>query len=399
MVILMKILGIVAEYNPFHNGHLYHLKKSLEYTNAEATVVVMSGNFIQRGEPALLDKFTRADTAVKNGIDLVIELPLYYSVATAETFSYGAVKLLSECGVNFLSFGAETNNLEKLKNIASLLSNEPTSYSAELKKQLETGISYPEARSNTVSKLLGISNNILTKPNNILAVEYLKALYSLNPNIEPVLIDRVDSGYHDTDSNTNILSATGIREKLKNNEDIDLYVPEITLNYIKTPIFIENFEENIMYALRKMSLENIKDLPDVTEGLENRILYALSYSKSLSELIDNIKTKRYPMTRVKRILMSALLDISKTNLNTFNSIGGPLYIRVLSFNEKGRELLSEISATSSLPIITSVNKFLEKATELQKEMLLADILATNIYTLATKEKTMNLDFLRRLKNV
>jgi len=156
MVINMKILGIVAEYNPFHNGHLYHLQKSLEYTKAEATVAVMSGNFIQRGEPALLDKFTRADLAVKNGIDLVIELPLYYSVATAEHFAFGSIKLLDECGTNFISFGAETNNLEKLKSIATLLNNEPMTYSAELKKQLETGISYPEARANAVSEVLGI---------------------------------------------------------------------------------------------------------------------------------------------------------------------------------------------------------------------------------------------------
>lgn len=395
----MKILGIVAEYNPFHNGHLYHLQKSLEYTNADATIAVMSGNFIQRGEPALLDKFTRADMAVKNGIDLVVELPLYYSVATAEHFAYGAIKILNECGINYLSFGAETSNLNKLKSIATLLNNEPENYSSELKKQLETGISYPEARSNAVSNILGISNNILNKSNNILAIEYLKSINNLNPNIEPILIDRVDSNYYDTDSNTNILSATGIREKLKNNEDINLYVPDKTLESIGSPVFLENFEDNILYSLRKMDLESIKELPDVTEGLENRILYSLTTSNSLTELINNIKTKRYPLTRIKRILLSALLDMSKTNLTTFNKCGGPQYIRVLSFNEKGRELLSKISTTSSLPVVTSVNKFLEKANEIQKEMILTDILSTNIYTLATKEKTMNLDFLRRLKNV
>jgi len=399
MVINMKILGIVAEYNPFHNGHLYHLQKSLELTKADATIAIMSGNFIQRGEPALLDKFTRADIAVKNGIDLVIELPLYYSVATAELFAFGAIKLLKECGIDFLSFGAESNNLEKLKSIATLLNNESIEYSTELKKQLETGISYPEARANTVSKILGISNNILTKPNNTLAIEYLKNIYKLSPNIEPILIDRIDSGYHDIASTTNILSATGIREKLKNKESIDMYVPKKTLETINSPVFLEHFEDNIMYSLRKMTLENIKELPDVTEGLENRIFYALSNSKSLEELLDNIKTKRYPMTKIKRILISALLDMSKINLNTFNKSDGPQYIRVLSFNEKGKELLSIISATSSLPLVTSVNKFLEKATELQKEMLFSDILATNIYTLKTDEKIMNLDFLRRLKNV
>jgi len=395
----MKILGIVAEYNPFHNGHLYHLQKALEASNADATIAVMSGNFIQRGEPALLDKFTRADIAVKNGIDLVIELPLYYSVATAEKFAFGAVKLLSECGVNNIAFGVENNDIEKLNSITDILIKEPVNYKEELKKQLDLGLSYPEARSNAVSKILGISNNILNKPNNILAIEYLKALKTINSSITPILLDRVDSGYYDTDSNTNILSATGIREKLKNNEDVDVYLPSNTLENMYKPVFLENFEENIIYALRKMSLEDLKELPDVTEGLENRIFYAIQNSKSLEELLNNIKTKRYPLTRIKRILISALLDMSKTNLNTFDKSGGPQYIRVLSFNQKGQELLSTITSTTSLPVVTSVNKFFENSNEIQEEMILSDILATNIYTMATEDKIMNLDYSRRLKNV
>lgn len=397
----MKILGIVAEYNPFHNGHLYHLKKSKELTNADATIAVMSGNFIQRGEPALLDKFTRADIAVKNGIDLVIELPLYYSVATAEKFAEGAVKLLNECGANYISFGAECSDLDRLKMIADILKTESEEYKSELKKQLVLGISYPEARSNAISRVTKLSNNILNKSNNILAVEYLKALYSINSVIEPILVERIDSGYNDINSNTNILSATGIREKLKNKENIDAYIPDETRKNLTTsPIFLENFEKNIMYALRKMELEDIKDLPDVTEGLENRIFYALSSSSStIQELLNNIKTKRYPLTKIKRILLSALLGMSKTNFNTFNSLGGPQYIRILSFNETGRNLLKYITNVSTLPVITSVNKFLQNATEIQKEMLFSDISATNIYTLETDEKIMNLDYLRRLKNV
>ena len=395
----MKILGIVAEYNPFHNGHLYHLQKALEASNADATIAVMSGNFIQRGEPALLDKFTRADIAVKNGIDLVIELPLYYSVATAEKFAFGAIKLLSECGVNSIAFGVENNDIEKLNSISDILIDEPVNYKDELKAQLDLGLSYPEARSNAISKILGISNNILNKPNNILAIEYLKALKAIKSNITPILLDRVDSGYYDTDSNTNILSATGIREKLKNNEDVDVYLPSNTLENMYKPVFLEDFEENIIYALRKMSLEDLRELPDVTEGLENRIFYAIQNSKSLEELINNIKTKRYPLTRIKRILISALLDMSKTNLNTFDKSGGPQYIRVLSFNQKGQELLSTITSTTSLPVVTSVNKFFENSNEIQEEMLLSDILATNIYTMATEDKIMNLDYLRRLKNV
>ena len=154
-----------------------------------------------------------------------------------------------------------------------------------------------------------------------------------------------------------------------------------------------------MYALRKISLEELRELPDVTEGLENRIFYAISTSASVLEILDKVKTKRYPLTRIKRIILSALLNVSKINLDTFEKSGGPQYIRVLSFNEKGRNLLTNITATSSIPIITSVNKFLKDSNEIQKEMLLSDILATNVYSIVTKEKIMNLDYLRRLKDV
>ena len=395
----MNILGIVAEYNPFHNGHLYHLERSIEETNADATICVMSGNFVQRGEPALIDKFKRADIAVKNGVDLVIELPLYYSIATAEKFAKGAITLLNHCGVNTLSFGAETNNLDKLKSIARLLLDEPTFYKKELKKELDTGVSFPEARANAVSKVLGINKGLLIQPNNILGIEYLKTIYSLNANIEPHTIERIDSGYHDLDSNTNILSATGIREKLLNNNDIDIFLPSISLESLDNPVFFKNFEEILMYVLRTISLEELKDIPDVTEGLENRIFYAISTSTTVDEIIDKVKTKRYPLTRIKRILLSALLNISKINLDTFESLSGPQYVRILSFNEKGRNLLKNIAATSSIPVVTSVNKFLKDANEIQKEMLLSDILATNIYSIVTKEKVMNLDYLRRLKDV
>ena len=395
----MNILGIVAEYNPFHNGHLYHLAKSIEETNADATICVMSGNFVQRGEPALIDKFKRADIAIKNGVDLVIELPLYYSLATAEKFAKGAITLLNHCGVNTLSFGAETSDLDKLKGIARLLIDEPILYKEELKKELDTGISFPEARANAVSKVLTINKNLLIHPNNILGIEYLKTIYSLNSNINPHIIERIDSGYHDLESNTNILSATGIREKLINNNDVDIFLPQITLENLDNPVFFKDFEKILMYALRKVTLEELREIPDVTEGLENRIFYAISTSTSISEIIDKVKTKRYPLTRIKRILLSILLNISKINLDTFESLGGPQYIRILSFNEKGRNLLKDITTTSSIPVVTSINKFLKDASEIQKEMLLSDILATNIYSIVTKDKIMNLDYLRRLKDV
>lgn len=392
----MKILGIVAEYNPFHNGHLYHLNKSLEKTNADYTVCVMSGNFIQRGEPALINKFERAEMAIKNGIDLVIELPVYYAVSTAEKFAYASIKLLNECGINYLAFGTENDNINTLTSISELITNETPEYQKELKKQLNLGLSFPDARSKAISKLLNISAHILNQPNNILAIEYLKAISKINPLITPVQIERVDSGYHDLNSATNILSATGIREKIKNNEDIDLFLPENILNMIKDPILLDDFEQLILFSLRNITIDKIKELPDVTEGLENRIYSSLLSSPNLNTLLDKIKTKRYPLTRIKRILISSLLSLTKEKLDLFDKNGGPQYIRILKTSEKGKELLSEISKQSTLPVITSVSKFLQNATDLQKEMLIKDIQATNIYTLVNNDKTMNLDYTRRI---
>lgn len=392
----MNILGIIAEYNPFHNGHLYHLNSAKLKVNADYTICVMSGNFIQRGEPALINKFIRSDMAIKNGIDLVIELPVYYSNATAEKFAYAGVKLLNECNANFISFGCESDDIQTLTSVSNLLSNETYEYQNELKKHLNLGLSYPDARSKTISKLLNISAHILNQPNNVLAIEYLKAISKINPEITPVPIQRVDSNYYDTDSKTNILSATGIREKLKNSEDIDIFLPQNSLNLLENPIFMQDFEQLILFSLRKLSIDDLKNLPDVTEGLENRIFSAIIASSTLSELIDKIKTKRYPLTRIKRILISALLSLSKETLTLFDKLGGPQYLRVLGCNEKGKELLSLISKKSTLPIVTSINKFLYTASEPQKEMLSKDILATNIYTLISKDKTMNLDYTRRI---
>ena len=392
----MNILGIVAEYNPFHNGHLYHLKTAIEKTNADYTICVMSGNFIQRGEPALVNKFIRTDMAIKNGIDLVIELPVYYAVSTAEKFAYAGVKILNECGINYLAFGAENSNLNTLISISELLTNETPEFKGELKKQLDLGLSYPDARSKTISEILNVSSNILAQPNNILAIEYLKAISKINPLITPIPIERVDSGYHDKNSATHILSATGIREKLKNSQDIDLFVPENTLSLLNDTVFLENFEQLILFSLRNLSIEQIKNLPDVTEGLENRIYSSLLTSPDITTLIDKIKTKRYPLTKIKRILLSALLSLSKESLQKFDKEGGPQYIRILGTSEKGKELLPLVTKSSNLPVITSISKFLTQANEIQKEMLYKDILATNIYTLMTKDKTMNLDYTRRI---
>lgn len=391
----MKLLGIIAEYNPFHNGHLYQLQQAKEQYQPDATIAVMSGNFIQRGDVALFDKFTRAKIAVENGIDLVIELPTYYAVATAEIFASAGIKLLSECGITALSFGCEENNIETLDKIADTLAHETEAFQNTLKTHLDTGLSFPQARAKTLQELLPEQDiqPILDAPNNILAIEYLKALKRQNYSCTILPIKRKNTGYHDLTGQENIASATAIREMMRHKQDVTPYLSKHTLamDITNKPLFLQDFQDLILYALRKMSIEQLAELPDVTEGLENRIYNAIHESTTLNELIEKIKTKRYPETRIKRILISALLGLTKTASTQFQQNGGPQYIRVLACNENGKLALSEISKHTKLPIITSLKRFLTNANELQKNMLFTDISATDIYTLLS-EQPMNLDF-------
>lgn len=393
----MNILGIVTEYNPFHNGHLYHLNKSKELSHADATVCVMSGNFIQRGEPALFDKFARAKSAIKNGVDIVIELPVYYAVSTADKFASSAIQILDNVGITHLSFGSESGSIDELYKIASILANEPNEYKNSLKTELETGVSYPEARANALAGISNISPNIILTPNNILGIEYLKTIIKNSFSIAPIAIKRASCNYHEKDSKDNILSATGIREKLKSNIDISSFIPANSLLLSPTPVFLESFEKEILYSLRRLNKEQIKNIPDVTEGLENRIEDAILTSSSVNELIDRIKTKRYPLTRIKRIIISALLNLSKTKSEEFDNANGPQYIRILAFSDKGKELLPMITKKSSIPVVTSLNNFMKSAAPLALDMINADILSTNIYALANNNKNLiNYDYLNRL---
>lgn len=391
----MKLLGIIAEYNPFHNGHLYQLQQAVEQFQPDAVIAVMSGNFIQRGDVALFDKFTRAKIAVNNGIDLVIELPTYYAVSTAEHFATGSIKLLTACGITALSFGCEENHFETLDKIADALAQESKDFQIALKNYLAKGISFPQARAKALQDILPEQNilTILNEPNNILAIEYLKALKRQNTSCTILPIHRKNTGYHDLAGQENIASSTAIREMMRKKQDVTPYLSSQTLvmNLTNKPLFLQDFENLLLYALRKMTLSQIADLPDVTEGLENRIYSAIHESTSLPELIKTIKTKRYPETRIKRILISALLGLNKTAFSQFQQAGGPQYLRVLACNEIGKKVLSEIANQSKLPVVTSLKRFLTNANDLQKNMLFTDITATDIYTLLS-EQPMNLDF-------
>ncbi|MCX7708548.1 MAG: nucleotidyltransferase [Clostridia bacterium] len=401
----MKVLGLIVEYNPFHNGHAYHLEEAVKLSGADYVVCVMSGNFIQRGEPAIVNKWARTQMALEAGVDLVIELPLVYAMGSAEYFAFGAVKLLDSLGVtDYLCFGSEHGSIEALESIADILINEPPAYQEILKAQMNTGISYPSAREKALTEycktmdLPAEIENIIGSSNNILGIEYLKALKKLSSRITPLTIQRVSNDYHTREITGSISSATAIRNHIKNNDSSDFAfkqlketLPTSIANILEKefeagrgPVFQDHFEAQIFVTLRKSPVSEIASLCYVAEGLENRLRKASEQSGTLEALIESVTTKRYPRTRVQRILFNALLGITTDEFNTFNSFGGPQYIRVLGFNHRASSLMSQINKKASLPVIMKVADFKHSCNPLLKRMLEIESLATNIYVLAYK---------------
>ena len=404
------ILGIVSEYNPLHNGHLHHLNLSKKISGCSFTVAVMSGNFTQRGDTALVDKWTRAEMALKAGVDLVIELPTLYALSSAENFADGAIKILNSLGVvDYISFGSEIGEIAPLNDVASILYKEPKEFSNLISKQLKSGLSYPKARELAVSMYFGSSSKkfkeVLENPNNILGIEYLKALKKHRSPIEPITIKRDYSDYNSKTVKKGIASATAIRTMIEQNKNIHYVVPYETYELMEQKIenkeIIKNlsvFEKEIIYTLRKMSVQEIASLPDVSEGLEFRIKEAANISNTLESLLYNIKTKRYAETRIRRILLYALLGIKEKDINMSRRITP--YIRILGFNKHGKRIISAIAANNPrLKIIVSVKKFMETNIDpLQKAMISKDILATNIYTLGYSSNAgiANLDYTQKV---
>ncbi len=407
---MSKVIGIIAEYNPFHNGHLYHLQKSLQMTHSSYSVAVVSGNFTQRGSTSLVDKWAKAEIAIKNGIDLVLELPLLYSISSAENFAEGAIKILDSLKViDYLSFGSELGDISTLNIIADILYKEPKAYKNILSHELSKGLSFPKARENALLMYLNDIrrfSNLLSSPNNILGIEYLKALKKLKSPITPITVERYNSGYHDTTYNGNVASATAIRNIVKNNgwDILRKVVPENTFSTLLENIKVGHvvsdlsvFEKQIIYNLRKMSIQEIAELPDVSEGLENAIKNAANSCNSVVEFLNIIKSKRYTNTRIQRILLYALLGITKKDM-ALSKKAIP-YVRVLGFNNKGKYLISEIAKSNpKLEIITSVKKYMDTSNNKNSKYLLEkDIWATNVYTIGYEyDSWNNLDYTHKL---
>ncbi|MBS4536093.1 nucleotidyltransferase [Clostridium sp. D2Q-14] len=389
----MNIVGLITEYNPFHNGHKYHLKQSKHETKCDYSISIMSGNFVQRGEPAIIDKWHRAKMAIDSGVDLVLELPTIYSTMSAEFFAYGAVRLLNELNVvDFISFGSETNNIKSFDKIANILINETPIFKDTIKYHLNKGLSYPKARAKTLKKILNDTKiiNILNNPNNILAIEYMKALKILNSSIKPHSVQRIGAGYHDINLSENISSATGIRNSLlKNNiltQDLINNLPKSSRKYINEYLkkysnfnTLANYNDILLYKLRTINPKTMKKFFDIEDGLENRIIEEANKSDNIISIINSVKTKRYAYTRLQRILIHILLDIKFEKEHILNF---PLYARILGANSKGFKILNEIKNNSNISIINKVAHYKKK-----NPIFYLDIQASNIYFLGTKNTT------------
>lgn len=407
---MSEVLGIIGEYNPFHNGHLYHIAKSKEETGAQYVVCVISGNFVQRGDTSIINKWAKAKMALEGGADLVIELPTIYSISSAENFAEGAIKILNSLKiVDTISFGMEANDVSILNNIANVLYAEPKEYTTMLAHELQKGNSFPKARENALLMYLNDIKkyaNVLSGSNNILGIEYLKALKRTKSNITPVGIKREKVLYKDQYMVDEFASATAIRRMLMTRQfdDVRKSIPKTSYKILGEELKqghyvldLFKFEKEILYQLRKMTVEEIKKLPDVSEGLENSIKNAADSCNSLNELINIVKSKRFTQTRIMRILLYTLLEIDKKQMETSRKIIP--YTRVLGMNEKGKQLISEITkANPKINIVTSVKKYMDDNNNKNlKEMLQKDIFATNVYTLGyEKDSWANLDYTNKI---
>ncbi len=376
----MKIAGIIAEYNPFHTGHAYHIAKTREKCGADHIICVISGNFTQRGEPAIYDKWARARAALENGADLVLELPFCYAVQSAEGFAQGGIGVLDALScIDFLSFGAENDDVDTMRRIAETLINEPADFHATLKCALLKGLSYPAARANALTALLPNAQDALWAcPNNILGIEYIKALIKTGSRIEPSAVKRQGGGYASASLHERFSSAKAIRSAIrKGNMEYLRFLPKYDAAAYGEPVFPEMMFPFLIFRLRSMQLFEIEKIEGVCEGLEYKIADAAKTSQSYHELIGKIKSKRFTYTRIQRVLLYCLFGLTKDKMASLRE--ERLYARVLGVRRECLPLLSLLSKRSTIRLVTKASEFLENP------LFEADLFATDIYSLFTKK--------------
>jgi predicted nucleotidyltransferase len=395
----MRIVGLIAEYNPFHKGHTYHIQKAKELSGADHVIVVMSGDFVQRGAPALLPKHLRAEMALSCGADAVFELPVSYATGSAELFATGAVSLLDQLGVtDALCFGAECDALSTLEPVAQTLAAEPQDYRLSLRRALKSGVPFPLARQRALEehfKLAGSEaadfSSMLSLPNNILAIEYLKALYRLDSSIEPFVLKRKDSDYHQETLQRGFNSASAIRKVFSDSTDIrqirDLLadpLPAPCLSIIereygkRLPVMANDFSLLTKHALLCHSARELEQYQDLSPELSNRIARHLGSWTNFEEFCELIKTRDLTYTRVSRALIHILLEIKKDDIHSYIRQGYHEYARLLGFRKESHSILSEIHKKSSLKLVTkSADHF--ALSSFGRKMLKKDVSAADLY--------------------
>ena len=366
----MKSVGIIAEYNPFHNGHLYHLKEIKKMFPDYTIILVMSGNFMQRGETSVINKYTKTKIALDNNIDLVIELPFNFATQSADIFAKGSLQILNKLKVDYLVFGSETNDIQKLKSFAHIQLNN-TQYDDQVKKYLNEGVNYPTALSKTLKEMTGKE---IDTPNDILGLSYVREIIQNNYNIEPICIKRT-SDYHDINANDSIISASNIRNKLKKKLSVKNYVPKSAYKYLNNDLsFIDNYYDHLKYSIIE-NIDNLNLFLTVDEGIDNRIKKYIYTSKNYDELIKNIKTKRYTYNKISRMLCHILTGYKKSDKKEDVE-----YIRILGMNKKGQNYVNKIKKDIDVPLIT-------KFTDLNKEYQTLELKLAYVYCLPfSKEK-------------
>lgn len=393
----MKILGIIAEYNPFHMGHAWQIESSKKESRCDSVMALMSGSLTQRGDFALLNKWERTRLALSAGVDLVCELPFGYACQSAEAFAHGGIKIFNATGVvDILSFGSEFGHIRPLTSLAETLVHEPVAFKNFLKQELSSGVSFPRARELAIRSYLGHeAGDLLKTPNNILALEYLKALHKTQSDINVMTVKRQGADYHSL-LPSKYLSATGIRTILKEAlahpqsaaailEALDHKLPypadDLILPFRKNynPRGDDYFLNALRLQILSSDVKHLKNTPYVSEGLEHKIRDALKTATSLDECINGITSKRIPQTRVRRILSNRLLELDKETLNLFQAESFVPYLRVLGFNEKGQAILKAIKDQGQLPILTSLKKSRFLLTPTQNKMLYYDCRATDFH--------------------
>lgn len=369
----IKKIGIICEYNPFHNGHIYHIEKIKELFPNSIIILVMSGCFTERGEISILNKWDKTEIALNHNIDLVVELPHFYATNSADTFAEGAIRILSYLNCDHLIFGSECNDINLFNKLADIQLYDEE-YDNLVQDYMDKGYNYPTSMSKALKDLCG---ETITTPNDLLGLSYVKQIKLQEASIIPITIQRTNN-YHDKEINDIITSATSIREALKNNQDITDYVPNDT----KRCLITTNYEERYFTLLKYKLISEINELDkylDVSEGLDKRIKKFILKSNTLAELIENIKTKRYTYNRLNRMFLHIMTNLKKSDVNKLKQIN---YIKVLGFNEKGKNHLKEVRKDELIPIITNYS-------QLDDPVLDYELQVTFLYNYITNQEELN----------